>query len=152
MFPYCLVIVDMQPQFRAARNDEVADIICDLIELAKKDDATILVLEYEGFGKTRDDIIDAIGDYTYFNSAQKYTDDGSKQITGFVGNEVPLKICGVNFGCCVRETALGATKRGYDVEVISEACYQPEDWEDEDENYKWNGVISDLQCNGIALS
>lgn len=54
MAPYTLIIVDMQPRFiqYCHTNENLVDNCIDEVENAVKNNADVVVLEYENYGKT----------------------------------------------------------------------------------------------------
>lgn len=124
---YCLVVVDMQPAFVAAKCDVTTKRIIALIRKAKRDRADIVILEYGGYGETRLDIVSEVANYPHVKFATKHTDDGSSEVllnTSFQ----KFFVCGVNFTACVYETCMGLAKAGK-VFTYRDACNQPSYWD-----------------------
>jgi hypothetical protein len=152
---YTLVIVDMQPQFGAAKCDSTARRIIELIGYAKEDCADIIVLEYSGYGLTRQDIRKELVDYPRAIYRTKCYDDGSSEVFEEIRDKEnnDCIVCGVNYGACVRDTAIGLAEKGLEVEVDEDGCNQPSDWNDEyDIGFDWESVTDDLFDNGVAVS
>jgi nicotinamidase-related amidase len=145
---HTLVIVDMQPAFAAANCGQTTSNILKLIEEAKVQSAPIVILEFSNYGETRKDINAAVKDYGKTKRMTKYEDDGSDEVVEALAS-VPerVKVCGVNLGYCVLSTALGLVQKGSEVELVKEACNQPESfysrWDNQESIYrrlKENGV------------
>lgn len=174
---YVLVIVDMQPGFWTALNGRTQDNIVREVEKAKRDNAWIFVVEYCGYQSTVKKIRHAIGTYDKQLRMTKYDDNGGDIVMSNIYNIFPndtpeVIMTGVNFGACVKATAIGMVRDGYPsnlIRVVADACNQPEDWEEEDAeqdysdddeynndygydtDFSWNGIIRILEANNICV-
>ena len=127
--PTTLCIIDMQPFFISSQEDFVIEGVLDQIRLAKQRNAGVVVVRYTHSGKTDDRITDALTGYDRVVKVNKSTNDGSKVIIkaikrkhGF--SKKRIRICGVNTGFCVYETAAGLAKKlpGVSIEMVENAC------------------------------
>lgn len=146
LFPYCLVIVDMQPRFAAANDVNTQNEIIRLVMQARRDNAIIIVLEY--YNRFRDYppsqqrtvkcIRDAYADYPHAYTVEKMSDDGSDELLETLREicdepeDMSFKVCGVNWGACVEATIVGMVSDHYidggNVQVFQAACNQPTYW------------------------
>lgn len=123
-----LLIIDMQVGFRSAKNLDLQERIAHEVRLAKKRRAAIVVVEYDGFGKTHDPIHNAIGDYKLQATVHKNRDDGSEEVVVAANkNGFDVKhwrVCGVNIAYCVNKTVSGLRNllKDVDIEVKEDAC------------------------------
>lgn len=122
-----LVIIDMQPEFTTASNPSVIAGVVHQIRLAKNRKAGIVIVEYNDSGDTLEPIVNAIGEYVRKTTVIKKGDDGSREVMraihrkGFDNSKV--RLCGVNAGYCVRDTAVGLLEwQNSVIEVAKEAC------------------------------
>ena len=111
-----LCIIDMQPYFRSSQEDFVIDGVIREVSLAKRRKAGIVVVEYSGCGKTDRRIKKAIGRYHKVVWIKKGGDDGSRLILKAIGkkwsySKKRIRLCGVNTGWCVFDTAVGLANR-----------------------------------------
>lgn len=123
-----LLIIDMQEGFRSAQSLQLQERIAHEVKLAKKRGAAIVVVEYDGFGKTHVPIQEAIGDYKLQATVHKNRDDGSEEVF-IAANENGFdikhwRVCGVNIAYCVNKTVSGlrGLMAGVDIEVKEDAC------------------------------
>jgi nicotinamidase-related amidase len=149
---HTLVIVDMQPAFAAANCGTTTNNILKLIEEAKTQSAPIVILEFANYGKTRKDINDAVKDYDKTKRMTKYEDDGSSEVVEALA-DVPkkAKVCGVNLGYCVLSTALGLVQKGAEVELVKEACNQPESFYTRWDSDSTETIYRRLRENGVKV-
>lgn len=143
-FPYILAIIDMQNRFRPANKAKTIANVVRLCELAKQDNALILVVEYARVNwttlekirdtPTHDEIFRAIGAYPHSHLVLKTEDDGSQQIVetcnaiGVNLDVTPIHFCGVNYQFCVRDTVVGVVDKignAKKISVIKPACNGP---------------------------
>lgn len=152
--PYTLVIVDMQPDFEAARCEETIEAVIELIAQAYVDGMPIVVLEYDDYCRTDDRVMEAL-EGTDYHVVGKDNDDGSDEIFQVVAAYlVPtrFKVCGVNYSACVAATVDGLIRgHGIDpqnIEVIEKACNQPDSWEQWD---SWRCKTEWFKKNSVAV-
>lgn len=125
---WTLVIIDMQDGFHSAKNPYTIKNIQKEIRKAIKHKVGIIVVEYEGFGRTLWKLRSLLDTYEDVVYVSKYTDDGGREVYDEIisnrFNRRKLKICGVNSDACVCETALTlANDLPYTkVEVVEDAC------------------------------
>jgi|SaaInlV_165m_DNA_1040744.scaffolds.fasta_scaffold133393_1 nicotinamidase-related amidase len=143
--PATLVVVDMQPQFKASNIPNVIVGVTREILDAKRRKSGIIFLEYtptESLGRTHDGFSSLIRGYRAKARVTKKNDDGSKQVVdalrrrGFASHT--LRICGVNTECCVAATVNGLVERldKTRIEVVKDACES--EWE---RDYDWRSFI-----------
>lgn len=145
---YTLIIIDMQPEFECSSDYGLQETIKELIEEAKDHNNPIVIVEYRKSGQTVPEIFDYVDSYHDCYVVRKSCDDGSNEIDKVVQNyELPrnCKVCGINFGYCVKDTVKGLLSKGYNVEVVEEACSQPEDYGN------WSDVKSWMKTNGVLI-
>ena len=144
MQDYTLVIVDMQPNFWAARHKHTLKAIKREVKIAKKRALPIVLLE---FPKTRENpqylpthpkITRKLEGYARRAVVYKSQSDGSFELLiecHRLKLERPrFRVCGVNTDVCVLKTALGlANFRPYtQIEVVQDGCnteYDADCWE-----------------------
>ena len=119
-----LVVVDMQPEFKAAMDEQTQINVVNEIKKAKRRNDLIIILEYRGGGSTVRRIRKAILNYDKVIYAEKDEDDGSSYIRKHLIGKKLVRICGVNTDYCVADTAAGIAYRFADaaVQVILKAC------------------------------
>jgi nicotinamidase-related amidase len=134
---HTLVIVDMQASFKSSNNLRLIHNIFREIDLAKKHNWPIVVLEYKDHGKTHKDIINRIGRYNKKRVSTKSIDDGSYEADGQIRNLTKSKrvrLVGVNLNACVLDTACGLKRLKYKVEIVNDACRSDGFWMHEWQN------------------
>jgi len=110
-----LLIIDMQPYFRASNPKFVLDGCKREIIRAKKNKELILLVEYDSCNIDEDShecLRKLLRSYKHTITIKKYSDDGSREILDELmgyGIAVPKKfrVCGVNATCCVSDTIWG---------------------------------------------
>jgi len=134
-----LIIVDMQPVFRASREPNTIIAVTHEIFMAKQNNHAILIVEYARSGKSHTGFDHLLKGYPHKSRIKKWDDDGSKEvIRALIRRKFPtnlLRVCGVNTDCCVFETVtgllcrLGKTK----IEIVKKACNS------ESTDFDWRG-------------
>lgn len=125
---YSLVCVDVQPLYTAARRKNVLENCRRLFLQAVKDNAAIIIVEYDGAGSTNKNLLSIANGYGNSHTVIKEDDDGSREVYDvLVDNKLPknlLKVCGVNTDMCVHATVKGLSKRlpASEIHVIADAC------------------------------
>ncbi len=135
----CLVVIDMQWYFSAARPDWLIANIVEKIEQYIVDNQVIVIVEYtdedNNIGMTVPEILKAIRDYDKVYFVHKRGDDGGKEIDDLIkGKELHItefEVCGVNLGCCVAETVcwMGYEYEKTPINVILDCCNSEVDME-----------------------
>ena len=131
-----LVVIDMQYVFETSQHQPTIQAILALIEAFKRQNRPILIVEYEKSSrwseedvKTLFEIREAVKDYSLAKTVIKPWDDGSEEISNALGEnsqfELDLFLCGVNAGACVKLTACGLVRLGFDITVVTDACNGP---------------------------
>ena len=155
---YTLVVVDMQPRFEAAKIRRCIDNVLAEIAVAKSEGAAIVVLEYRGFGPSNRRITQAVRSYERGYFQEKCWDDGSREVFQMCETyHLPrnFRVVGVNYGACVKSTAIGLRERKHTVVVVKKACRQPRHWDNVVEcgtKYTRKNVTRILQRNGILVT
>lgn len=113
-----LVIVDMQPEYSAARNRSLQARIRQTIRAHQ---GPVCIVEYEGSGKTFPGIVKACEGKRLFRCV-KFRDDGGDCVVGAtfaegLGRHRHYIICGVNTPYCVLGTATGILNNRKDAKV-----------------------------------
>jgi hypothetical protein len=123
-----LVIIDMQSGedgFFTARDPATIRHVIRQVEMAKRHNWGIIVVEYMRHGRTEPKIMNKLISYERWTRVRKYRDDGSKVIlTAAAKNQFEMKrfrVCGVNINACVFETTMGLAKKA-EVHVVKHAC------------------------------
>lgn len=156
----CLVIVDMQPRFESALCNETAENIIQDISYFKEQNQPIVILEYRDCSKTREDILAAIGDYHLVTTQIKHRDDGSTQVLeglnklGYHHDMIEeFYLTGVNFGACVKKTAVGLTDfiPPSVICIKEKSCNQPERWNVYNDEYSFDNVREFLIQEGFQI-
>ncbi len=134
---YMLIVVDMQPNFKASCDPATLAAVAREIETARRLGMHIVLLEipYESvfdacpFPPTHECLMNLLTGYERFLVQGKRWCDGSKQIVlrcereGFPTANIKYRLVGVNIDACVVETAKGLVERtGLPVEVVKTAC------------------------------
>lgn len=123
---YTLVVVDMQYRFRASRDKRVKDNCIREVKLAIKRKASIIILEYIGFGHTLPSIKKLISSYPRALVVRKLDDDGSREVMGAIKSyklSNKLRMVGVNTDCCVYATTASLARKNHlSIDVIANAC------------------------------
>ena len=101
----------MQENFPVAQQQLLRSSVKKQIQLTKRRQAPILIIEYEKSGATLPDILSATNGYPHCYTLTKYDDNGSDEIIAFLAefpHFIPTwRICGIHLDCCVWETAFG---------------------------------------------
>ena len=126
----CLIIIDMQKEFEAARPIWLILNVVDKIKKYIARNEPILIVEYNGAGETVPEIIAAIVEYDNVHYVEKHDDDGADQIDSVLKiNDLDLKVdefevCGVNLDACVMKTVLSMAwdYPNHSIEVPLDCC------------------------------
>lgn len=131
---YSIAIIDMQKKFFASSNKDTLKACRAAIRQAIKDNAHIIFVEYEGYGRTLYTLTSIAKNYANKSVVIKSQDDGSEDIKKTIDHlKLPhrlIKVVGVNTDCCVYHTIAGLfdAYREYDqhskikIQVIEKAC------------------------------
>jgi nicotinamidase-related amidase len=122
---HTLVIVDMQKFFTAANNVFLVKSIKREIELSKKHNWPIIVLEYNECGRTKSSISSQLWNYPYKYITKKFQDDGSFEAFSAITKLTKsknIRIVGVNTDACVISTAYGLMLYNYNVTFVNDGC------------------------------
>ncbi len=101
-----LIIIDMQYGFQAERLTPVIKGVRKEIELAKKQDRPIIIVEYIDHEDTIGEIYQEIRDYKQVSHVYKDADSAYWYLAKFWRYDVPkvVRLCGINASCCVKDT------------------------------------------------
>jgi len=130
--PYILVVIDMQPGFRASLNEATIDCVAGEIRAARAANLPIVILEYAKYPATHERLLQLVEGYENVAIETKREDDGSEELLeACIGNEYfqnVYRVCGVNTLQCVQSTVLGVADRLEDsrIEVVKSACNDEE--------------------------
>ena len=143
---HALVVIDMQTGFRAADNPELVVNVLEEIRLAKVRGDVIFVLEYDGYGPTRDDVWEAVRWYGLAHVLRKTMNNGADDIEIYANaRRIAIdawKVCGINTDACVYDTVIGLALITDDpISVLLHACYSLFRGADECEV-----LIEDINC------
>lgn len=134
---YTLLIIDMQPEFKA--SEKCLPEVLHLITKAKKDKANILVVDYVGSGFTWFPIRKELKGYEHTITIKKKNDDGGPEVFRALKImnwlNLPIFTCGVNSNFCVKDTLNGLNLAfKYDevkspgIFVVTKACNHEFKW------------------------
>jgi nicotinamidase-related amidase len=124
---YTLVIIDMQPYFRAARNNrKLINKIKQEIERAKKLNNSIMLVYMPCCSKRiTSALVAAIRGYDKGSIVAKAWTDGHGEILKALPAKTHLRFCGVNTDACVRDTVLSMAAnypKQFKIEVVANGC------------------------------
>ena len=127
---YSLIVIDMQEYFEAACDTETQRACKKAIRKAMKDNATILLVEYRGCGRTAATLAGLVDGYKNAHVVKKSDDNGGYEVVRKLRKKrLPrstLRICGVNTDACVEATVYGIKKnmknRLPEIQVLADAC------------------------------
>ena len=126
---HTLVIIDVQPVFRAAKSKRIENPILREIKLAKKNKYPIIVVEYRKKGpswiqsRTCSFVTKELGGNCVYVTKER--DDGASVIAPAlrkITKSKTIRVVGVNTGACVIETVNGMIRRGYKVQIVADGC------------------------------
>lgn len=125
--PYTLVVIDMQYKFRNANNKQLIKNIEEQIKKAISNNLHIILVQFDGFGRTNLKLINLVRGYGKAYLVNKCMDDGSSELNlNCKINKIPIKrvvACGVNTRFCVLSTVYGLANRyNAKVEVPVNCC------------------------------
>lgn len=110
----CLVIIDMQRHFQAARHLQLIFNIVNKVKEYIERNESIIILEFydddDDLGRTVPEILDVVDEYKNCFIVGKDQNDGGEEISGII-NEQSLdisefEVCGVNLDACVMDTVV----------------------------------------------
>lgn len=130
---YSLVIIDMQPEFKAAKGKRVYNAVMCEIKQAIKKRAAIVFVEFGNYNevphtRTRKGLRLATSKYDrVFTTVKLQNDGGDKIMNMIVKNNLSRKIrvCGVNTDACVVSSVRGmvrASEKKVKINVIADGC------------------------------
>lgn len=122
-----LCCIDMQ-EFFYPRNRRQIRKIQETIEKSKEKEDLILLVEFNGCGRTIKVIEESIDGYHLVHRVGKRENSGAKEIIQElkrkkVSKDATLKICGLYTNCCISDTVGElARKTKYKIKVLDRAC------------------------------
>lgn len=121
-----LCVIDMQKDFVGEiEHKTLIGNVLRQINKAKKLNREVIIVEYVGSGWTIPKIIKQVKDYHKLSIIQKGFEDGSPNILKTLKNlpdsGLTIRVCGVNWHQCVRNTAFGLLRAGMKVVACSNA-------------------------------
>jgi hypothetical protein len=147
---HTLVIIDMQASFKSSNNLRLTRSIFREIDLSKRHNWPIVILEYKNHGHTHRNIINRIGRYSKKKISTKTIDDGSFEANTKICNLTKcrrVRLVGVNLNACVIDTARGLKGLGYKVEIVNDACRSDGFW-----FHEWqNGFLQVIKDSDISV-
>jgi len=123
-----LIIVDMQPYFGGSQEPWLIDNIQREIRSAKKCGDGIIILEYEGCGRTDKRVLRTLGKYPKGLVRYKDDCDGSEIAVETMEarkfDTTKVKIVGVETDACVEATIMGLSYLlpSADIILVADAC------------------------------
>ena len=112
---FTLVVIDMQRIFNPANYEEVIEGVIKEIEYAKKKNAWIMFVEFNGFGRTKSKILKHTKEYKKKVKVIKKDQNGAFEIISKSKEKgIPIKnlrVCGVYTNDCVSDTVLGLSNK-----------------------------------------
>lgn len=141
---YTLIVVDMQYEFFAARNEKTQAACKKAIAKAIKSKSPIVFLEYEDHGPTLPSLTKLTRNYSKaFHVSKSEWDGSSESLSTLVDNKITsskFRICGVYTDCCVAATAIGlADKSPSKIEVLQKACWATDEYFHSEGLHKMSG-------------
>jgi nicotinamidase-related amidase len=127
---YSLLLIDMQYYFEASRGARVQKACIREIKRAIRERATIIFVEFVGYGPTLPALTDIVKEAKYkkAHTIIKSVDDGSYEITQFLTKrhlpKMNLRVCGVNTEYCVNATVRGINNKlaNTNIHIVADAC------------------------------
>ena len=124
--PYVLCIIDMQP-VGFNNSNVIIENVLQLVREAIRDNAFIVIAQFQRCGDTHTKLIKAMQHYPYKEYVWHNKNDKSKPIQDILKNRHifvrQMKICGVNTEYCVKDTVHGLAKKFHiPIKVIEKAC------------------------------
>lgn len=123
----CLVVIDMQPRFRASNNPATIEAVLFLMRVAEIFNCPCIVLEAEGYGPSHESILEvAARSQNFAKTLKKRNSDGTLEVFEScqkLGTSPDCFIlCGVNSDACVEDLALGLHPNCQQILVVTDAC------------------------------
>ena len=127
-----LVVVDMQDGFLSSASQVVLPVLCHIRD-ALALGIPIVIVQYEEYGSTLDQILDILPNNSYVR-VWKSDDDGADEVLRAMKvfslpAHTDIFLCGVNGGYCVCDTFHSLRAYGYDTYLLEDAiACNEEDW------------------------
>jgi hypothetical protein len=101
-----LCVIDMQPGFSTANDTKLMNAVIAEIRKSILLSEIIVIVEYSGYGKSHQSILDLVKKYQHTKYVKKSYNNGSVEIEKVVSIGNKVKICGVNKWHCVYVTGM----------------------------------------------
>ncbi len=128
--PPVLIVVDMQLEFKASRDQQTQDAVANEIKKAIAHQEAIIFLQYaDSKSATYQSLLALVEGYRFCTIREKETDGGAAEVFEACMDEgywpENFRICGVNADGCIFETVVGlrAKLRNSRIEVLRAACH-----------------------------
>jgi len=118
-----LVIIDVQKDYSV--KQPLVTRLVKHVKAARKSHVQVLVVEIAGMGPTDPTVMQELAGYDKVKVVQKRDCDGSREVVSALGpnHHKRLRLCGLFTDDCVDKTAKGLYQKGFDIEIIEEACF-----------------------------
>lgn len=150
---HSLAIIDMQYWFSASRKIFLKKPILREIDLCKRNNWPILIVEFTEYnGKTRRYIRDSLNEYSRKVRFYKYTMNGSEKIRSALKRMTRCKnirLVGVNTDQCVGFTAINLQDSGFKVTIVADGCWTSGGWSVHEETISY--LLNNYNMNVIRL-
>lgn len=127
---YTLCVIDMQAQFGAANGAKVQQSCVREIKKAMRDKATIVFVEYEGYGPTLPVLTNLVKDAKYkkVHHVLKQSNGGGHQVANYLKTKhltrSNIRVVGVNTSYCVLATVQGMNTHlnTSNLHIVADGC------------------------------
>jgi len=125
--PPCLVVIDMQPRFRASNNPATLEAVIGLMHAAAEAGYPCIILEAEGYGDSHKSILQAAArSKNSIRTIKLRNSDGTFEVLHSCiqlgTSPAHFVLCGVNSDACVEDLALGLHPHANQILVVTDAC------------------------------
>lgn len=127
---YTLCVIDMQAYFTSANGKKVQQSCVREIKKAMKDQATILFVEYSGYGPTLPVLTNLTKKVKYkkVHRVLKHANGGGLNVVNYLRKKhltrSNMRVCGVNTNYCVLATVQEINKHleNSNLSIVADAC------------------------------
>lgn len=126
-FDKTLIIIDMQDHFIGHSERKLIPIICELIDYAKNNEYSIILVEFKNHGPTTNEIMVAIGQYKHYEIVIKKEEDGGPEVSRCLERNTNWSlntiVCGIFGDACVPQTVSGMFENSplIEIDIIADA-------------------------------
>jgi nicotinamidase-related amidase len=122
-----LVIIDVQKDYSV--KPAMVTRLVKHVRAARKSQVPVLIVELSGQGPTDPTVMQELAGYDKVKVVQKRDCDGSREVVSALGpnGHKRLRLCGLFTDDCVDKTAKGLYRKGFDIEIVEEACFSYRD-------------------------